>query len=116
MHNVMAYVPTEIGRAGIHDVKIVWQDGHISVHPARALRLQCPCAGCVDEVTGVRRLTDAGIPADVHPLDIHLTGRYGMAIRWSDGHNTGIYAFDRLRANCPCAACVHDQEKTAHGA
>lgn len=102
----MEQVPVEIGRANVHDVAVHWHDGHASVYPARALRLQCPCAGCVDEVTGGSRLVEASVSADVHPLAIQLVGRYGMAIRWSDGHGTGIYAFDRLRAACPCGLCA----------
>ena len=42
------------------------------------------------------------MPQDVHPLKITLVGRYAMTIRWSDGHHTGIYAFDFLRTLCPC--------------
>ena len=95
-------VPVEIGRANQYDVKIVWQDGHESVYPARPLRLSCPCAGCMDEVTGEVRLVESAIPQDVHPVKIETVGRYAINIRWSDGHNTGIYAFDRLRKLCPC--------------
>jgi DUF971 family protein len=25
-------------------------------------------------------------------------GSYGIAIKWNDGHSTGIYSFERLRA------------------
>jgi DUF971 family protein len=32
-------------------------------------------------------------------------GAYGLRIDWSDGHDTGIYTFDRLRAACPCQTC-----------
>ena len=96
--------PVEIGRANQYDVKIRWQDGHESVYPARELRLACPCAGCVDEVTGQVRLNAASVAQNVHPVKIELVGRYAIAIHWSDGHNTGIYAFDRLRQLCPC--CV----------
>ena len=95
-------MPVEIGRANQHDVKMVWQDGHVSVYPARELRLACPCAGCVDEVTGHVRLIASSIAETVHPVKIDLVGRYAIAIHWSDGHNTGIYAFDRLRNLCPC--------------
>ncbi len=97
-------MPVEIGRANAHDVRIVWADGHESVYPARALRLACPCAGCVEEMTGQVRLVDTGIPADVHPLAIRVVGRYAINIRWSDGHDTGLYAFDVLRRRCPCCA------------
>ncbi len=94
--------PVEIGRANEHDVKIRWQDGHESIYPARELRLACPCAGCLDEVTGAIRIIATNIPQNVHPLKIDLVGRYAISIQWSDGHNTGIYAFDRLRKMCSC--------------
>ncbi len=97
-----ATTPTEIGRAGAHDVRITWQDGHESVYPARELRLSCPCAGCVDEMTGQLRIIATNIPQNVYPVKIDLVGRYAISITWSDGHNTGIYAFDRLRKLCPC--------------
>jgi len=97
-------VPVEIGRANLYDIKVKWQDGHESVYPARTLRLNCPCAACVDEVTGERRPT-AVIPEDVKPLGIQLVGRYAISIQWSDGHQTGIYAFARLRTLCPCQKC-----------
>ncbi|MBI3319186.1 MAG: DUF971 domain-containing protein [Candidatus Omnitrophica bacterium] len=97
-------VPIEIGRANLFDLKVKWQDGHESVYPAKHLRLDCPCAGCVDEVTGQRRPL-ASVPSDVKPLGIQLVGNYAISIQWSDGHNTGIYAFDTLREMCPCGEC-----------
>ncbi len=89
--------PIEIGRANAHDVRIKWQDGHESIYLARELRLACPCAACVDEVTGKARLIATSIPQNVYPLKIDLIGRYAISIQWSDGHNTGIYAFEYLR-------------------
>jgi DUF971 family protein len=97
-------LPQEIGRANQHDVKVVWQDGHTSVYPARELRLACPCAGCVDELTGAARLILSSVPESVQPLKVDVVGRYAISITWSDGHNTGIYSFERLRQMCPC--CV----------
>ena len=97
-------MPVEIGRANEHDVKIRWQDAHESVYPARELRLACPCAGCVDEMTGQIRLVATSIPQAVHPFKIDLIGRYAISIQWSDGHNTGIYTFELLRKICPCCA------------
>jgi DUF971 family protein len=107
-HSLM---PAEIGRANQDDVKIRWQDGHESIYPARDLRMSCPCAGCVDEVTGKLRLIASSVPQDVRPLKIDLVGRYAISIQWSDGHNTGIYAFDRLRKMCPC--CSDKQQATS---
>jgi ATP-binding protein involved in chromosome partitioning len=92
-----AIFPEEIGRANEHDVKIKWKDGHESVYPARELRLACPCAGCVEEMTGRPLIRSELVPDDVHPLSIVLVGRYAVKINWSDGHNTGFYTFEHLR-------------------
>ena len=99
-----APLPAEIGRANQHDLKVIWQDGHESVYPARELRLACPCAGCVDEMTGAMRLIASSVPQGVQPLHVSIVGRYAISITWSDGHNTGIYSFERLRQSCPCCA------------
>lgn len=88
--------PVEIGRAGQHDVRIRWSNSQETVYPARRLRLACPCAMCVDENTGLRILREPSVPMDVHPLAIEPVGRYAILIRWSDGHNTGIYTWERL--------------------
>lgn len=79
--------------------------GHQWLYPARELRLGCPCAACVEEMTG-RSLLDPGtVPAGVRPVSIALVGAYGLRVRWSDGHDTGIYDFARLRARCGCPRC-----------
>jgi DUF971 family protein len=108
------FIPVEIGRANQYDVKIRWQDGHESVYPARELRLACPCAGCVDEVTGQLRLIATSVPQNVYPLKIDLVGRYAINIQWSDGHNTGIYSYEKLRKMCPC--CSDKQHATSNKA
>ncbi|MEW6363911.1 MAG: DUF971 domain-containing protein [Acidobacteriota bacterium] len=98
-------IPKEIGRANTQDVRVVWNDGHVSVYVARDLRMKCPCALCIEETSGVQVLTDESVPDDVHPLAITLVGRYAISINWSDGHSTGIYTFENLRRLCRCAAC-----------
>ncbi len=105
MTQIQAPVPIEIGRANEFDIKILWQGGHESIYPARQLRLACPCAGCVDEVTGHVRVIASSIAQTVHPVKIDLIGRYAISIQWSDGHNTGIYSFEMLRRACPCSSC-----------
>jgi DUF971 family protein len=60
------------------------------------LRFECPCASCVDEITGKRTLNRATLKADVKPMKIEPVGRYGVHIDWSDGHRTGMYHFDTL--------------------
>jgi DUF971 family protein len=95
--NVMPFPNGEIG--------VVWDDGHESYYPGRYLRCACACASCVDEVSGEKTLDDDRVPRDIHARAIHAVGNYGMSIAWSDGHETGIYTFERLRALCPCESC-----------
>jgi ATP-binding protein involved in chromosome partitioning len=77
---------------------IEWEEGALGVlFPARALRLACPCAECVEEMSGRPLLRPETVPADVSPRSVQLVGAYGLKIVWSDGHSTGIYTFEALR-------------------
>ena len=84
------------------ELGVVWEDGHQSIYEGYTLRCACPCASCVDEMTGIKVLDDNEVPKDVKPLEIQRVGRYGICIVWSDKHDTGIYTFVRLRKLCPC--------------
>ena len=84
---------------------IIWDEGHESTYPNGYLRLMCGCAVCVSERTGERLVQEESIAADVHPERVEPVGNYAVQIFWSDGHNTGIYPFERLRHICPCAEC-----------
>ena len=85
---------------------IRWADGHESVYPARMLRGRCPCAQCVSENTGERLVFEEHVSPDVVIASASLVGHYALHFDWSDGHTTGIYAFDYLRRICPCPACA----------
>ena len=93
----MGAVPTDIRQAGPKTLGITWDDGSESLYDVLELRLACPCANCIDEMTGAARLDPATVPADVKPLSVKSVGNYAISIRWSDGHDTGIYSFDRLK-------------------
>ena len=92
------YTPAGIRQKSPRELAISWSDGLESVYGVRALRLACACARCVDEWSGEGRLDPASVPDDVHPVKIQPVGRYAIQITWSDGHDTGIYPFRRLRA------------------
>jgi ATP-binding protein involved in chromosome partitioning len=92
-----ATTPRAIEQDGPDRLAISWQDGHRSVYDVRALRLACGCAICVDEWTGDNRLDPASVPDDVRPVRVEGVGRYAIQITWSDGHESGIYPFTRLR-------------------
>jgi ATP-binding protein involved in chromosome partitioning len=94
-------IPAEIRQDGPRGLAITWGDGHRSRFDVRELRLACGCAVCVDEWTGEGRLDPGAVPEDVVPRSIQPVGRYAIQIDWSDGHQSGIYPFARLRALDP---------------
>jgi len=102
-------VPYAINRQD-NGLRVEWdQTGHEGFFPARDLRLACPCAGCVEEMSG-RPLLDPGtVPMQIRPVSVELVGAYGIRIHWSDGHSTGIYTFERLLRSCPCQRCTRSQ-------
>ncbi|HEX9581152.1 MAG TPA: DUF971 domain-containing protein [Gemmatimonadales bacterium] len=103
-------IPQRIHRGG-REIVIAWSDDHVGTYQARVLRIACHCAVCRDEGTG-RRLLDPGtVPAELAAASIALVGAYGIKIRWSDGHDTGIYTYEYLMALCPCDACVRGRGK-----
>jgi len=102
----MLPVPYAINRRD-DGILIEWDKrGHEAFFPARQLRLACPCAGCVEEISGRPLLDPAAVPADIKPLSLALVGSYGLRVHWSDGHSTGIYTFQQLLRGCPCAECT----------
>jgi DUF971 family protein len=93
--------PTRITKSDPTRVVIEWDDGHRTEYSASALRALCPCARCVDELTGVRLLDPGSVPGDLTQLDVRLVGNYALSLRFSDGHETGIYPFRMLRERDP---------------
>lgn len=77
--------------------EIEWPDGRTDRIGFRTLRSDCPCAVCVSEFTGERLLDPASVPETIEPVAVDLAGNYAMRVRWSDGHETGLYAWGHLR-------------------
>ena len=38
-------------------------------------------------------------------LRVETAGSIGLRLTWDDGHDAGIYTWERLRAMCPCPEC-----------
>jgi DUF971 family protein len=93
-----AVEPTEIRHDDDASLSIAWADGATFTYFAPPLRRECPCARCVNEWTGARMLDPASIADDLHIKNISLVGRYALCFHWSDGHDSGIYSFQYLRA------------------
>ena len=89
--------PTEDGS----ELRIRWRDGVVSDYPPRYLRLCCPCAACVEEMSGRPILNPASVPLEVYPRSVEYVGDYALRFDWSDGHGTGIYPFTYLRELSP---------------
>src|SRR5262245_8599385 len=96
--------PLSLSREGDDRLAIEWSDGHRSVYPWAYLRQQCPCATCREErdrpPDPFRILKPAELEP-LRPLAMSPVGRYAYKITWSDGHATGIYSLEYLRALCP---------------
>jgi DUF971 family protein len=97
----------EAGRVGIE-----WADGHHSDWQAAELRLRCPCAFCQGEAGRPGWLdTNPTLTAEQTQLvNMRLVGAYAIAPTWADGHDTGFYTFDMLRAECPCETCAAERD------
>lgn len=85
------------------DLQIMWSDGVHQVIPLGALRRACPCATC-----RAQREQAAANPLHVLPAasarpdalaaeGLELVGVYGVKVRWSDGHDAGIFNYRILR-------------------
>lgn len=79
-------------------LEILWKDKSITIVDPYTLRLNCPCASCVDEITGKRVLDPSKVSIDIKILGARNIGRYGLAVNFSDGHNTGIYKFKNVKS------------------
>jgi ATP-binding protein involved in chromosome partitioning len=102
-------IPDEIIGLLRSKITLKWSDGHETAYSARDLRLACRCAGCIEETSGKPLLDPATVPPTIRAKHIELIGQYAMQIEWTDGHNTGIFNFRDLRANCPCPTCTAER-------
>lgn len=82
------------------ELLIDWSDNSQRRYPFRELRDQCPCATCREKRKAPSNPLQVLTPEQLEPLSIagmKPVGNYAYSISFSDGHNTGIYTFDKLR-------------------
>jgi DUF971 family protein len=102
-----SFVPIEINHMrdkGL--VRVTWDDGHAGDYQREYLRGYCPCAMCQGHGGKIRFVEGA----ESGLQEISPVGNYAIQFTWADGHSTGIYTFDYLRALCPCAQCQAARE------
>ncbi len=89
---------------GARSTEIDWGDGHKGLYPHVVLRGYCPCAGCQGH-SGEIHFRETTTDAELELEDIEIVGGYALALKWFDGHASGIYSFKYLRGLCQCSAC-----------
>ena len=93
--------PVDIQQIG-QEIAIKWEDGTESFISLAKLRRYCPCAGCKGEMDVMGNL----YKGPDHPLGptafelrrISSVGGYAVQPIWSDGHGSGLYSYDYLKA------------------
>jgi DUF971 family protein len=98
--------PKHISISKSKGIQIDWKDGLHSEFDIRYLRDMCPCASCTG-AHGTPSLEEQQNEAGKSPFQMYTrtlridhvepVGAYAIKIRWSDGHDTGIYTWDYLR-------------------
>jgi DUF971 family protein len=93
--------PVDVQQIG-GELAIKWDDGSESYVTLERLRRECPCAGCKGEVDVMGQLHKGPEPV-LSPRSFKLTrldyvGTYALQPVWGDGHATGLYTFDYLKA------------------
>jgi DUF971 family protein len=101
---------------GARTTEIDWADGHRGMYPHAILRGYCPCAGCQGHSGETHFVETSDTQQELDHIE--AVGGYALALKWFDGHASGIYSFQFLRALCQCSACRpqgHDGESPGAG-
>jgi DUF971 family protein len=94
--------PTALSLTPENRLLIDWSDGQRRIYAVRALREACPCATCREKRNQPKDPLALPVLKEVQrqPLTIagmQPMGNYAYSIAFSDGHDTGIFAFDLLK-------------------
>jgi DUF971 family protein len=106
-------VPTEGGRVlrPVHldldrdrALTVRWSDGRVSIYPVRYLRKMSPSAEARQLREALARNPLTVLPSSesaggeaLRAVAVELVGNYAVRVRFSDGHDTGIYSWAYLR-------------------
>ena len=97
-------LPVALGKEGDDRLFIEWNDGHRSIYTWKHLREQCPCASCRGEMGvppdpfRILKASELAPKPPLAPVEMTPMGHYAYKIAWNDGHDTGIYTLETLRA------------------
>ncbi len=75
-------------------LELSWSEGDVDQISEQNLRRYCACSGCrAKKQVGVELMTD-----NASVTELVLMGTTGVQIKFSDGHDRGIYPWGYLRA------------------
>ena len=95
----MSDPPTNIRALQAEQVlEVTWPESRVDRFPYLTLRSECPCATCRNEWTGERMLDPKSIRPDLKLIGMENIGTYAVQFAWSDGHSSGIFTWETLRA------------------
>lgn len=94
----MSATPISLSLAPNGVLTIEWDDGQRRLYSVGELRRSCPCAGCQGHGRQVvALLPPSAIDPRLSISGMAPVGSYGYNIRFSDGHETGIYTLELLQ-------------------
>lgn len=94
--------PTAIERTPENRLLITWSDGEKRRYTVKGLRDACPCATCREKRSAPVDPFALPVLKQVQTQPLSITGmqpmgNYAYSIAFSDGHDTGIFAFELLK-------------------
>lgn len=102
--------PTAIDLKRDRGLTVQWADGTTSYYTILHLRRMSPSADARETRAQLKSNPLAVLPAStasagpLTAIDAELVGLYAIKIRFSDGHDTGIYSWTYLRSIDPALA------------
>ena len=108
----MAVHPTDIRYdQAAQRLHITFSDGVEADFPTPYLRGYCPCARCQGHSGGPPQWIEITNTRQITVEDVTQVGTYAICIVWGDGHDTGIYTFQKLYDTIPRLSELPEHER-----
>ena len=113
--------PKSISKPNPYTIKFLWRDGIATTIKLESFRKECPCAVCKGETIAGKVVAFPSMqmftPGMNELKELTQVGNYAVTATWGDGHDTGIYNWDYLRAISDQYSLTDEQvEKIAEAA
>lgn len=89
----------EVRKINPHQVSI-FLDGKENIYSYSDLQKRCPCARCVDPVSGISIVDEERLSKMVQASKIEEIGNYGLRFHFNSGCKQGIYTWEHLQSLC----------------